>query len=93
MNDSVPKFHDMKVPILGSSPPPSTVCRLVGFTGGVKGILVQYAHGKSDQSVAVIPIPLVIGGESNQSVGVLPTPLTTACKLNQDNKGSFLSIF
>ena len=37
--------HGMKVPIRGSSPPPSTVCRLVGFTGGVKGILVQYAYG------------------------------------------------
>ena len=83
----------MKVPILGSSPPPSTVCRLVGFTGGVKGILVQYAHGKSDQSVGVLPIPLVLGGKSNQSVVVLPTPLTTAGKLNQHNKGSFLNRF
>ena len=75
----------MKVPIRGSSPPPATVCRLVGYTGGVKGILVQYAYGKSDQSVGVIPIPLVIGGKSNQSIGVLPTPLTTAGKLNQHN--------
>ena len=83
----------MKVPIRGSSPPPSAVCRLVRFTGGVKGILVQYAHGKSDQSVGVLPIPLVLGGKSNQSLVVLPTPLTTAGKLNQYNKGSFLNRF
>ena len=76
-------MHGMKVPIRGSSPPPSTVCRLVGFTGGVKGILVQYAHGTSDQSVGVLPIPLVIGGKSNQSVGVLPKPLMRDGKSDQ----------
>ena len=53
------------------------------FTGGVKGILVQYTHGKSDQSVGVLPIPLVIGGISNQSVGVLPIPLVIGGKSNQ----------
>ena len=71
----------MKIP-----DPPSTVCRLVRFTGGVKGILVQYVHGKSDQSVGVLPIPLVLGGKSNQSLVVLPTPLTTAGKMNQKPK-------
>jgi len=75
----------MKVPVCGSSPPPSAICRLVGFTGRVKGILVQFAYGKSNQSVGVLPIPLVIGGKSNQSIGVLQTPLTTAGKLNQHN--------
>ena len=73
----------MKVPIRGLSPPPSTVCRLVGFTGGLKGILVQYAYGKSDKSVGFLPIPLVIGGKSNQSVGVLPIPLMRDGKFNQ----------
>ena len=76
----------MKVSIRSSSPPPSAVCRLVGFTGGVKEILVQYAYGKSDQYVGVLPIPLMIGGKSNQSVGVLPTPLTMAGKLNQQTR-------
>ena len=73
----------MKVPIHGSSPPPSKVCRLVGVTGRVKGMLVQYAHGKSDQSVGFVPIPLVIGGKSNQSVGVLSIPLMRDGKSDQ----------
>ena len=63
--------------------PLPTVFRLVGFTGGVKGILVQNAHGKSDQSVGLLPIPLVIGGRSNQSVGVLPIPLMRDGKSDQ----------
>ena len=79
----VHNFEVWKVPIRGSSPPPSTVCRLVGFTGWVKRILVQFAHGKSDQSVGLLPIPLVIAGKSNQSVGVLPIPLMRDGKSDQ----------
>ena len=73
----------MKVPICGSSPPPSTVCRLVRFTGGVIGILVQYALGISDQCVGFLPIPLGIGGKSNQSVVLLPIPLLRDGKSDQ----------
>ena len=35
------------------------------FTGVVQGILVQYTHGTSYQSVGFLLIPLVRGGKSN----------------------------